>query len=362
MKRQVLITAPIPDASVERIAAVSPDLVIERLAIPKEGWPAGYVTAAEVHYTAGQLLRPEQAPQLRWVHSHWAGVEGLIDSPLWAAGGGAGDEAEGEDRPAEDNEDIGASTGSRVVLTTTSGIHAPNIGQYVLAQMLAWANRVPRWLRAQREGTWPQGRRDTFMSEELAGQTLGIIGYGSIGREIARLARVFNMTILVTKRDARHVQDTGYTLPGFGDPDGTMPTRIYPAGALRSVVAQCDYVAVTLPLTAHTHHLFDESVFQTMKPSAYVINVGRGGVIDEHALIRALQRGWIAGAGLDVFETEPLSDSSPLWDMRNVILTPHVSGMTPHYEERAADLFTANLRRYLAGEPLINAVDWQEGY
>ncbi len=350
MKRQVLITAPIPDALIERIAAVSPDLAIERLSVPREGWPAGYTTNAEIHYTTDRLLRPEQAPRLRWVHSHWAGVEGLADSPLWASGEDT-DEAGGEAQP-----------GHGAVLTTASGIHAPNIGQYVLAQMLAWANRVPRWLRTQREGTWPQGRRETFMSDELAGRTLGIVGYGSIGREVARLARAFNMTILVTKRDARRVADEGYTLPGFGDPDGSLPTRIYPNEALRSVVAQCDYVVVTLPLTARTRHLFDESLLQAMKPSAYLINVGRGGVIDERALIRALQRGWIAGAGLDVFETEPLPDDSPLWAMRNVILTPHVSGMTTHYEERAVDLFVANLRRYLAGEPLINVVDWQEGY
>jgi len=350
LKRQVLITAPLPEALVERIAAVSSDLAIERLSAAKGDWPEEYTTAAEIHYTTDRLLRPEQAPQLRWVHCHWAGVEGLVDSPLWSL--------------VEDMGDGGGqgALGRRVALTTTSGIHAPNMGQYVLAQMLAWANRAPRWLRAQHEGTWPQGRRETFMPDELAGRTLGIIGYGSIGREVARLARVFNMTILVTKRDARHVEDTGYILPGFGDPDGSLPTRIYPNEALRSVVAQCDYIVVTLPLTARTRHLFDESIFQAMKPSAYVINVGRGGVIDERALIRALQRGWIAGAGLDVFETEPLPDDSPLWTMRNVILTPHVSGMTPHYEERAVDLFVVNLRRYLAGGPLINVVDWQEGY
>ncbi len=121
-------------------------------------------------------------------------------------------------------------------------------------------------------------------------------------------------------------------------------------------------MVITLPLTPRTRHLFDESLFQAMKPSAYVINIGRGPVIDERALVKALQRGWIAGAGLDVFEKEPLPDDSPLWDMQNVILTPHVSGMTAQYDERAIDLFVANLRRYLAGEPLINLVDREAGY
>ena len=335
MKRHVLITAPLPDSLLERIAAVSADLVIERDTLPREGWPEGRVSEAEIHYTTDRILRPEQAPNLRWVQSHWAGINNFVDTPLWL---------------------------DDWLLTTTSGIHAPNMGQYVLAQILAWAHRVPRWQRTQAEGAWPQGRREAFVPDELAGRTLGIIGYGSIGREVARLARAFNMTILVTKRDARRVEDTGYTLPGFGDPAGQLPTRIYPTEALRSVVAQCDYVVITLPLTPRTRHLFDESLFQAMRPNAYVVNVGRGPVIDEQALIKALQRGWIAGAGLDVFEKEPLPADSPLWNMQNVILTPHVSGMTAHYDERAVDLFAANLRRYLAGETLFNVVDRDAGY
>ena len=335
MKRHVLITAPIPDTLLERIASVSPDLVVERDTLPRDGRPEGLLSEVEIHYTTDRTLPPEQSPRLRWVQGHWAGVNNLVDTPVW---------------------------NSDVLLTTTSGIHAPNIGQYVVAQLLAWANRVPRWVRVQQGGQWPAGRRDAFLPDELAGRTLGIIGYGSIGREVARLARAFNMTILVTKRDARRVADTGYTLPGFGDPAGELPTRIYPAEALRSVVGQCDYIVITLPLTPRTRHLFDESLFQTMRPNAYVVNVGRGPVIDEQALIKALQRGWIAGAGLDVFEKEPLPEDSPLWGMQNVILTPHVSGMTTQYDERAVDLFIANLRRYLAGETLFNVVDRDAGY
>ena len=144
MKRHVLITAPIADALLERIAAVSTDLVIERDTLPKEGWPEGRVSEAEIHYTTERILRPEQAPNLRWVQAHWAGINSLVDTPLWE---------------------------SDLLLTTTSGIHAPNMGQYVLAQILAWANRVPRWLRTQEEGEWPKGRREAFMPDELAGRT-----------------------------------------------------------------------------------------------------------------------------------------------------------------------------------------------
>lgn len=335
MKKHLLVSAPVPDALLERIAAVSPDLIVERDGLPADGWPAGRATNAEIHYTTTRILTREQAPNLRWVQSHWAGIDSLVNTPVWE---------------------------SEVLLTTTSGIHAPNIGQYVMAQVLAWAHRVPRWLRAQREGRWPQGRWETFVPDELAGRTLGIIGYGSLGREIARLARAFNITILVTKRDARSTEDRGYTIPGFGDPAGDIPTRIYPTEAIRSVVAQCDYVVITLPLTPRTRHLFDESVLREMKPTAYLVNVGRGEVINEGDLVKALRQGWIAGAGLDVFEEEPLPEDSPLWGMQNVILTPHVSGFSEHYNERAVDLFVANLRRYLAGEPLINLVNREEGY
>jgi phosphoglycerate dehydrogenase-like enzyme len=128
------------------------------------------------------------------------------------------------------------------------------------------------------------------------------------------------------------------------------------------MVSECDYVVLTLPLTSATRGLVNEALLRAMKPSAFLVNVSRGGVVDESALVKALKKGWIAGAGLDVFETEPLAEDSPLWSMNNVLISPHVSGFTPHYDERAVDLFCANLGRYLAGEPLINLVDRQAGY
>lgn len=330
-KREVLVTVPFSAEALARIAAVSPQIRVEAESVPDDG----RLIKSEVIYTTDWLPQPEQAPNLRWVHSHWAGVERMIDGPAWA---------------------------SDVLITNTSGIHAPNMGQYTMAQILAWANRVPAWIRRQQTGKWPARRRETFMLDELHGRTLGIIGYGSIGREIARLASAFGMKILVTKRDARHVKDEGYTVPGYGDPEGDLATRIYPPEATRSMVGECDYVVITLPLTPRTHHLFDETMFRAMKPTCFVINVGRGGVIKEDDLIRALQKGWIAGAGLDVFETEPLPEDSPLWEMQNVIMSPHVSGFSQAYEDRALDLFITNLERYLAGERLLNVVEREQGY
>lgn len=331
----VLVTADFPDNLLDKIQAVSNEINVEQYVGPNGRYPSDHPTDAEVFYTYGNLPNPEVAPNLRWVQLHSAGVNHIFDQPFWD---------------------------SDILFTTTSGIHAPNMAQYTITQILAWAHRVPTWFKVKSEESWPKNRWDKYLPTELRGQTLGIIGYGSIGREVARLAKGFGMSILASKRDARHIEDTGYALPGTGDPQGNLPDRIYPGEANRSMVAECDYVVNTLPDTEKTHHLFDEEMFRAMKPSTFFVNVGRGGTVNEKDLVRALKKGWIAGAGLDVFEEEPLPDDSPLWQLDNVILTPHISGFTPEYDERAADLFAENLRRYLRGKPLLNLVDRETGY
>lgn len=333
--KQVVVTAPFPAPLMEKIRAVSPHIQVEQVRLNNYKWPEGKTTAAEIIYALGDLPPLEQAPNLRWAQLHYAGVNNLLNTPLW-------------------NSDI--------ILTNASGIHAPAMAQYAMAQMLAWAHRVPNWFKYQQKGTWPTERWEKFVPVELNGRSLGILGYGSIGRELARLAKGFGLKILVTKRDARRTEDTGYILPGTGDPQGNLPDRIYPAEATRSMLAECDFVVITLPHTPRTHYLINESILREMKPTAFLINIGRGAIVNEDDLVRALKKGWIAGAGLDVFEQEPLPDSSPLWQLPNVILTPHVSGFTPAYDERNVELFTQNLRRYLAGEPLLNVVNREWGY
>lgn len=334
---QVLVTTSFGPKLIDRIRAVSSALAVSQMDLAQKSWPKGQSTTAEVIYTYGTSYLPplELAPKLRWVQFHSAGVDRVLESDIWH---------------------------SDILITSTSGIHGPNMGQYVIAQMLAWANRVPAWIATQRSGKWPKERWNKFLPDELRGQTIGILGYGSIGREVARLAKAFGMTVLASKRNVRDIKDHGYTIPGAGDPQGDMADRLYPAAAARSMVAECDYVIVTLPLTPATRHLVDEKMLRAMKSSAILVNVGRGAIVDEAALIKALKKGWIAGAGLDVFETEPLPAESPLWKMDNVLLSPHVSGFTDHYDDRAVDLFCANLSRYLAGETLINLVDRQTGY
>jgi phosphoglycerate dehydrogenase-like enzyme len=332
---EVLVTAPFPERLLDKIRSVSEQVDVQQYVLPERQWPEEKTTTAEVFYAIHDLPRPEQAPNLRWIQTHWAGVDHIREHPIWD---------------------------SDIIITTASGVHAPNMAQYTMAQLLAWANRVPRWLKDQAQKRWSDDRWDDFLPEELRGKTLGIAGYGSVGREIARLAHCFGMTVLATKRDARQLEDGDYAMSNVGDPGGNLAARIYPGEATRSMVAECDFVVITLPLTDTTHHLFGEELFRAMKSTAFLINVGRGPVVNEEDLIKALKKGWIAGAGLDVFEEEPLPENSPLWEMENVIMSPHVSGFTPAYDERTTDLLVENLRRYLGGEPLLNVVDREEEY
>jgi phosphoglycerate dehydrogenase-like enzyme len=274
------------------------------------------------------------APDLKWVQLHSAGADHLLNSPLMT---------------------------SEVVLTTSSGIHATPIAEYVFASLLAHRWRVPHWTRCQREGEWPSGRWDLYARPELRGSTLGILGYGSIGREVGRLADAFGMQVLALRRSAGRA-DQGYVPADTGDPVGIVPERFYGPDALHEMLGECDYVVIALPLTPDTEHLVGEAELRAMKPDAYLVNIARGGIVDEAALVQALREGWIAGAGLDVFEEEPLPAGSPLWDLENALISPHVAGFTPRYDERAATLFAENLARYLAGERLLNLVDKEQGY
>lgn len=332
----VLVTMPFAAPLLEKLANVSPRLnIIQHEARTAEDLPPT-IKEVDVLYTFQALPLPEQAPRLRWVQLHYAGVDHLLEHPLFA------------------KEDV--------LFTSTSGIHTIVIAEYVLALILAFAHHLPKMFADKASATWPQDRWARYVSRELRGATLGIVGYGSIGREVARLAQAFGMRVLAVKRDLRNLEDEGYCLPGTGDPHAEIPERIYPIEALHSFLRECDYVVLSLPLTAETHHLINAAALAAMKPTAILINVARGGLVDEKALITALEKGTIAGAGLDVYAVEPLPPDSPLWKMPNVILSPHVAGFTTHYDERATDLFAENLRRFLAEEPLLNLVDRSRGY
>jgi phosphoglycerate dehydrogenase-like enzyme len=246
-------------------------------------------------------------------------------------------------------------------VTTSSGIHATPISEYTIASMLAYAHRLHITIRAQLRHEWSRrGFMDTI--EELRGKTLGVIGYGSIGRETARLGAAMGMRVLALKRSPADRLDPGWCPAGLGDPEGRIPEKYFGPDDCEAILRESDYITVTLPLTSSTRKLVGAKEIAAMKPGSYIVNIGRGEVIDEAALIEALRAGRIGGAGLDVFEHEPLEASSPLWDLENVILTPHMSGANRGYMEKACELFIENLRRFNSGKELLNRVDPVHGY
>jgi phosphoglycerate dehydrogenase-like enzyme len=330
----VLTQAPMPEHSLAKLRAISPRLSVEQRTAESLEELGDVWKEVEVLYTTGLAPLPEVAPRLRWVQGHFAGVDQLLGHPLLRS----------------------------VILTTSSGIHAPAMAEYILLMVLAFAHHLPRMIEHQGRAAWPQQRWALFVPQELRDATIGIVGYGSIGRETARLARAFGMRVLASKRHVDQLADDGWRLPNAGDAAGENVDRLFAPDQLHAMLAECDYVAIAAPLTSETRGLLGAAEFRAMKREAVVINVARGGVIDEAALIDALRARVIGGAALDVFEQEPLPADSPLWHLPNVILSPHVSGFTPHYDERAMQLFAENLRRYAAGESLLNVVDVQRGY
>jgi phosphoglycerate dehydrogenase-like enzyme len=252
-----------------------------------------------------------------------------------------------------------------IPLTTTSGVHAATIAEYAVTVLLALAHRVPRMVEWHARKTWPpdEDRWRLFVPTEIRGATLGVIGYGSIGRELARIAAsAFGMTVLACKRDPAARIDPGYGPPGTGDPSGMLPAEWFAPGELRTMLPRCDVVVLCAPLTAETRNLIGRAALEAMKPSAYFVNVGRGATVDEAALAEAIAARRIAGAAIDVFAEEPPPAGHPFYELDNVILSPHVSGFLPSYDDRCAELFAENLRRYLDGAPLLNLVDRARGY
>ncbi|HEX9028625.1 MAG TPA: D-2-hydroxyacid dehydrogenase [Anaerolineales bacterium] len=334
---EILVTLPLPDPLLARLRSISPRLKLEVIRARKvEDIPADVWSRAEILYTTNVLPTPEQASQLHWIQFHWAGVDHASDAPILRKPG--------------------------LVATTLSGVAASPMAEYIVMMLLALGHHLPELFNYQKRAEWPKDRWERFSPLELRESAVGIVGYGSIGRQVARLLQPFGAHVLATKRDVMNPADSGYTPEGWGDPNGEMVHRLYPPQALRSMLKECDYVVVTVPLTAETRGLLNAEAIAAMKPSAFLIDVSRGGVVDHTALIPALRDHRIAGAALDVYPEEPLPADSPLWKLNNVILTPHISGNTEAYDQRAVDLFSENLHRYLAGLPLYNRIDPDLGY
>ncbi len=334
MARVALILVPIEQRWVGRLQRISPDLTIEHrpsLSLQERLWQ-------EVEILFGvpqQLPMPKQVPRLRWIQLYSAGADHLVDNPLFQAD---------------------------IMITTASGVHAINIAEYVLTMTQVWYRQIPQLLLWRQGREWSKEKESINSSiEELHGKTIGIVGYGSIGRQIARLAQAYGMRVLAMQRSNNH-KDTGYQFPNVGDPEGRLPERYYTFDQLHDMLKECDVVVAAVPLTTETKAMFNAEAFQVMKNNAFFVNIARGDICNEDALIHALVQKQIAGAALDVFQQEPLPSTSPLWNLPNVLMSPHHSWATPHYSERAATIFEENLRRYVEGQLLYNVVDRKRGY
>ncbi len=316
---KVLITFPLDDEHVFRIGEIEgvnavretePDMILKE------------IEDTEVLY-AIKITNEEfsRAKKLVWIHSPFVGVDSLL---------------------------IDDVRKSDVTVTCSRGIHASQASDHVFALILAFARKLPELFEDQKRRKWKPRHPFPFEPlDELRGKTLGIIGLGSIGREVARKGKCFGMKVIGvknTRSPSEHVDE------------------VYSPENLDRVLDQSDFLVICVPLTKETTGMIGERELRKMKRTSYLINIARGGIVDENALIKALRNGWIAGVALDVAEHEPLPEDSELWDFDNVIITPHVAGSTPHYWDRAVSIFMENLKRFLSGKELMNVVDKNRGY
>lgn len=280
---------------------------------------------AEIVFTIS--LRPEQlamARKLRWVYAATAAVHQFLFPEMVT---------------------------SEVVLTNAREVHGPVVAEHVMALMFTLAKRIPQAVRLQQKGMWGQDEiwNHGPRPRELAEATLGLIGLGSIGRAVARMAAALGMKVIAVREHADRERPAGVA-------------TVFPPAAMDELLGQSDYVVMAAPLTSSTRGMMNAERLRAMKPEGYLINVGRGLQVDERALADALRQRRIGGAALDVFAQEPLPADSPLWGLENLLITPHTGSLTEKLWERHYALFSGNLRRYLAGEPLLFMVDKWKGY
>lgn len=309
---------PIVDATASRFPEVEFRSPADRAAAERD------LTDADV--VLGWAVRREnfsRCPRLRWIHLTAAGVGSILFPELVA---------------------------SDVVVTNSRGLHATSIAEHAFGLMLALVRKIHLSRDAQREARWTQDEQwlGPPPLRQLEGATLGLVGLGAIGSAIAHRARAFGMRVIAVRRRPSR--------------DGVAVDTQWGPERLGDLCAESDFVVLSAPLTAETRGMLDAAAIERMKRDAFVVNLGRGPVIDESALIAALQENRIAGAGLDVFEEEPLPATSPLWSMPQVIVTPHVSGFGPRLWERAMEIFARNLRAFVDGRPMENVVDKVAGY
>ena len=256
-------------------------------------------------------------PRVQWIHSRSAGLDSVLFPEL---------------------------VESPVPVTNGTGVFSQSLGEFALAMILYFAKDFPRMLRNKAAHRW-----EVFDVDEISSQTVGIVGYGDIGRAVARRAHAMGMKVLALKRHPPSAPDA-------------LIDRFYQPVDLHAMLAQCDYVVASAPLTHETHHMLSSAQFAAMKAHAVVINVGRGPVIDQAALVQALTEKKIRGAGLDVFEKEPIPEDDPIWNFENVFISPHTADHTRDWLDQAMQFFLKQYDRFRTGQPLENIVEKHLGY
>jgi phosphoglycerate dehydrogenase-like enzyme len=319
-KHSVLVIAD-PKAeylnALQRFSGTVNFIISDELELLQEASPAADVI---LYVTSPNLLRAilPRATQLRWVHSFYAGVESIL-FPEFVA--------------------------SPAVLTNARGVYKRPLAEFVMAGVLFFTKDLRRLVRNQDEGIWQQ-----FDVEETRGKVMGIVGYGETGRACAELARAFGMNVLGLRRR-----------PELSRSDPLLD-KVFGPDCLVEMLGACDYIVLTAPATPKTRRMIGETEINSMKPRAILINVGRGSLVDEAALVRALEQEKIRGAALDVFEVEPLASGHPFYRLKTVLVSPHSTDHTPGWRDDALQCFMRNLERFMAGRPLENTVDKQAGY
>ena len=311
-----------PQWFAERLARDFPQLEVVHLA----DYNRVNTEIAEADIAISWSLRGEQiaaAKKLKWIHSTATAVHALMSDELRA---------------------------SDIVVTNARDVHGPVVAEHAMALVFALAKRLPQAMRYQQQKHWAQ--EDIWSASprprELKGATMTIVGLGGIGRPLAKMASALGMHVIGVRDHPERSCECVEAIHGFDK--------------LNEALSEADFVALALPVTPKTHHLLNAARLARLRPDAYLINVGRGVLIDEEALVNALQKRSFAGAALDVTEREPLPPNSPLWQMDNVFITPHIAGLTEQMWERHYAAFTENLRRFLKNEPLLWIVDKRKGY
>jgi phosphoglycerate dehydrogenase-like enzyme len=321
-KLNLLISFGLPPEYVEMIRGVSPEVTVRQSFDKEEAMTmVGDVDILLSGFFSLELFKA--AKRLKWIQTLFAGVDTLLYPEV---------------------------VNSPVVITNAGGVNSIPVSEQVMGMILCLSRKLHVFMRNQTERKWRTVDADLiFQMDELSGKTAGIVGLGRIGSEIAKKAKCFGMRVVATRRN-----------PSAPKPDYV--DKLVSPEHLEELLADSDFVIIQIPLTRETEGMFGEKELRGMKRTAYLVNASRGDIVKEDELIKALKQGWIAGAALDTFSTEPLPEDSPLWNMQNVIITPHLAGLTPLYMERLTHLFCENLRRFMNDEPLINVVDKRRGY